>query len=158
MPGSRNILLQEILRMEFDETGRRAIRAGKPGCFRHSPVHHQVDIPGRRQDAAQHGSGPYFYAGELPEFVGRSERDAGNPQRATEIPCNERFVIGRNIQIERCLLPVAQKNGLDNANANLRVPYPPVQREWTGPGRSNILSAAGPKRKSPAACRWDYLL
>jgi len=121
MPGSRNILLQKILRMELDKAGGCTVRAGKPLCLRYSPVHNQMHVTGRRKDGAEHGGCSHFHAGELPEFVGRSKGDTGNAQRAAEIPRDKGFVVRGYIQIELRLLPVAQKHGLDNAYANLGV-------------------------------------
>ena len=132
MSGSRDILLQEILRMELDKTGWRTVRAGEPLRFRHSPVHDQGNIGGRRKDAAKHGSCAHFHAGEFPEFIGRSKGNAGNSQRSAEITGHEGLVVSCDIEVEGRLLPVAQEHGLDNADANLGVDMLAVFHGKTG--------------------------
>ena len=112
---------EEVGSANLDEAGGGTVGTGKPFTLSHGTVHNEMNSGARRQDGAEDGGGSDFDAGELPEFVGRSEGDARNPERAAELPRHERLVVSGHIEVELRLLAVAEEQGLHDMNAYLRV-------------------------------------
>ena len=62
--GGRDVLLQEVPGADLYEAGGRAVGTGEPFAFRYGAVHHEMDVPGLREDSAQDGGSSDLYAGE----------------------------------------------------------------------------------------------
>ena len=75
-----------------------------------------MDARSRRPRCAEDGGGADLDAGEVPEVLGRGERDPRDAQGAAEVARHEGFVVGGDIKVEFRLLAVADENGFDDVH------------------------------------------
>lgn len=121
MAGCGNVFAKEVGSEYLDKAGRSPVRACKILCFSYFLIHDQMGSRSLREYGTQEGRSAHFYSGDLQQLFRSGERHPRDSELSAEFPGYEWLVVGRYVEVEFGLLPVAKEERLDDPASYLLI-------------------------------------